>query len=253
MTDRYITISIDDGYSADARVAELLQKYELQGTFYVPAVNCEHAVMTAGEIRELSRQFEIGSHTYNHLSLNVLSDAQAWSEISSGKQWLEDVLGQPVISFCYPRGKFKRGTAALVERAGFLGARTCHFNLHNFPRNPFLWGLSTHASYHSRMIQIRHALLERNFLGMRNFFACYQTATDWQTHFLHALDQVAEHGGIAHLYLHSWEIEEAGEWVKLESVLQGVSRHSLTPVTNGTLYRLWSRFMKPEVSLVPVA
>jgi len=253
MTDRYVTISIDDGYPADAKVADLLHKYALQATFYVPARNPEHPVMTPGEIRELSQQFEIGSHTYNHAALKSLSDGEAWSEISSGKKWLEETLGQPVVSFCYPRGKFNSGTAALVEKAGFLGARTCLFNLHGFPKNPFLWGLSTHAGYHSRMIQVRHAFLEHNFAGIRNFFGYYRGATDWQTHFLHALDHVEEHGGIAHLYLHSWEIEELGEWTKLESVLQAVSRRNLTHVTNGSLYRLWSRFMKPEVSLVSVA
>lgn len=253
MTDRYITISIDDGYPADARVADLLQKYALQATFYVPANNPEYRVMSPDEIRELSRQFEIGSHTYNHVSLNSLTDEQASTEILSGKKWLEEVLGEPVLSFCYPRGKFNRGTPALVEKAGFLGARTCLFNLNGFPKNPFLWGLSTHAFHHSRTIQVRHALLERNFAGIRNFFGYYKGATDWQTHFLHALDHVEEHGGIAHLYLHSWETEELGEWTKLESMLQEISRRDLTRVTNGSLYQLWSRFMKPEASLVPVA
>ncbi|MGA8150813.1 MAG: polysaccharide deacetylase family protein [Terriglobales bacterium] len=253
MTDRYVTISVDDGYPADTKVAGLLQKYALQGTFYVPARNSEYPVMTPSQIRELSQQFEVGSHTYNHASLNSLPDEEARTEISSGKEWLEDILGQPVVSFCYPRGKFNRGTAALVEQAGFLGARTCLFNLHGFPKNPFLWGLSTHAGYHSRMIQVRHAFLERNFAGIRNYFGYYRGATDWQIHFLHALDYVEEHGGIAHLYLHSWEIEEFGEWTKLESVLQAISRRSLTRVTNGSLFQLWSRFVKPEVFLVPVA
>lgn len=252
MPDRYVTISIDDGYPADAKVAELLHKYALQATFYVPARNLEHAVMTPAEIRELSRQFEVGSHTYNHVSLTSVSEAQAWTEIITGKQWLEEILGVPAISFCYPRGKFNAGTVALVEKAGFVGARTCLFNLHTFPKNPFLWGLSTHAGYHSWMIQVRHGILESNFAGIRNFFGYYRGATDWQAHFQHALNHVEKHGGIAHLYLHSWEIEESGEWSKVESVLQDISQRNLTRVTNGSLYRLWSQ-SKPEVSLVPVA
>ena len=240
---RYITISVDDGYPLDSRAANLLAKYELQATFYVPARNPEHSVMPPSEVRELSRRFEIGGHTYNHTPLGRLPEEKAWAEIVEGKKWLEDLLGEPIISFCYPQGKFNRTTPALVRRAGFLGGRTCLFNLHTFPRDPFLWGLSTHACGHSKFIQVRHALLERNFAGIRNFFWDYKGATDWQTHFLHGLDQVEKHGGIAHLYFHSWEIEELRDWHKLELALGAVAKRQLIPVTNGTLFRLWSQPM----------
>jgi len=54
---------------------------------------------------------------------------------------------------------------------------------------------------------------------------------------------VEEHGGIAHLYFHTWEIEELGDWHKLELALRAVGKRQLTPVTNGTLFRLWSQPM----------
>jgi len=239
-SQRYITISVDDGSPQDLRAADLLQKYGLKATFYIPAVNPEHPVMPAGQIRELSRHFEIGSHTYNHKALASLPDEQAWSEIRDGKQWLEDLLVETVASFCYPRGKFNRRTPALVKRAGFLGGRTCHFNLHTFPADPFLWGLSTHACDHSQLNQVRHAVLERNWTGIRNFFSVYKGATNWQTHFFHGLRQVEQRGGIVHLYFHGWEVEERGEWEQLTAALQSAAQSGLTPVTNGTLFRGWN-------------
>jgi peptidoglycan-N-acetylglucosamine deacetylase len=105
MNSRYITVSVDDGYPADSRAADLLNKYGLQATFYIPARNPEHPVMAAGQIRELSRGFEIGGHTYNHAALKSLSTEKAWEEIYDGKRWLEDLLGEPVVSFCYPQGQ----------------------------------------------------------------------------------------------------------------------------------------------------
>jgi peptidoglycan-N-acetylglucosamine deacetylase len=240
MTDRFVTISIDDGDVADVRTAELLHKYGLQGTFYIPARNPERPVMPIGQIQELAAHFEIGAHTLNHAPLKSLSDSDAWQEISQGKQWLEDTIGVPAISFCYPRGKFNRTTPGLVKKAGFLGARTCLFNLHAFPQDPFLWGLSTHACFHSRFIQLRHAALEGNFAGILNFWSIYNGATDWQKHFQYALDHVEQHGGIAHLYLHSWEIEELGQWEQLEAVFAAISRHdNFSKVTNGALFQLW--------------
>jgi hypothetical protein len=49
-------------------------------------------------------------------------------------------------------------------------------------------------------------------------------------------------GGIAHLYLHSWEVDERNEWPKLRRVLQAISsRGDLTPISNGRLFELWHR------------
>ncbi len=240
MPDRFVTISVDDGHVTDFRTAELLKRYGLQATFYIPARNPERSVMNASQIRELASTFEIGAHTLNHAPLKSLPDSQAWMEISEGKRWLEDTIGKPALSFCYPRGKFNGSTPALVKRAGFLGARTCLYNLHTFPRDPFLWGVSTHAYSHSKAIQFRHAALEGNFLGMLHFVRTYNGATDWQQHFCYGLEHVDRHGGIAHLYLHSWEIDELGQWDRLESVFAAISQHKhFSKLTNGALFQLW--------------
>jgi len=240
MIDPFVTISVDDGHPTDLRTAELLTRYGIAATFYIPVKNPEREVLSKAQIRELASRFEIGGHTLNHVALKSLPGDRAWAEVREGKTWMEDVLGAPLISFCYPRGKFDRQSVALVQKAGFLGARTCLLNLHDFPRNPFLWGVSTHACWHSQLIQVRHALLEGNFLGACNFFRVYKGAADWQTQFLHALDHMETHGGIAHLYLHSWEIDANGQWQKLEAVFRSIAeRKALTTVTNGALFKLW--------------
>jgi peptidoglycan-N-acetylglucosamine deacetylase len=241
MRDRFVTISIDDGAMTDFRTAELLSKYGLQATFYIPEKNPERPVMPLSQIRELSQHFEIGAHTLNHVTLTSLPASEAWVEISGSKQWLEDTIGKPAASFCYPRGKFNGSTHSLVKKAGFLGARTCFFNLHEFPRNPFLWGVSTHAYSHSKAIQLRHAAWERNFAGLINFVRTYNGATDWQQHFLYGMDHVEQYGGIAHLYLHSWEIDELDQWDRLEAVFAAISRRDcFDKLTNGALFQLWS-------------
>ncbi len=58
---------------------------------------------------------------------------------------------------------------------------------------------------------------------------------------MRALDYVAEHGGIAHLYMHSWEIDGLGQWKELESVFQAIANQpALVRGTNGDLFGLWS-------------
>jgi peptidoglycan/xylan/chitin deacetylase (PgdA/CDA1 family) len=240
MSDHFVTISVDDGHVTDLRTADLLEKYGLQATFYIPARNSERPVMNASQIREVSGSFEIGAHTMNHVPLKSLSDSEAWNEISGSKQWLEDTTGKPAVSFCYPRGKFNRSTPALAKKAGFLGARTCFFNLHEFPQDPFLWGVSTHACPHSKAIQLRHAAAEGNFAGLLNFMRIYKGASQWQQHFRYGLEHVEQFGGIAHLYLHSWEIEELGQWEQLEAVFAMIaSSDKFHKTTNGALFQLW--------------
>jgi peptidoglycan/xylan/chitin deacetylase (PgdA/CDA1 family) len=240
MSNSFVTISVDDGHPTDLRTKDLLDKYALKATFYVPATNRERPVMSRTEVQQLGTRFEIGGHTMNHVPLKSLAAEKARAEINDGKKWLEDLLGISVSSFCYPRGKFNARIASLVEEAGFLGARTCFFNLNTFPKNPFFWGVSTHASPHSPAIQMRHALLERNFAGAVNYLSVFKASRDWEVHFSHALEYVSRHGGIAHLYLHSWEIENFGHWAKLESVFRAIAANTrLTTMTNGDLYKLW--------------
>jgi peptidoglycan/xylan/chitin deacetylase (PgdA/CDA1 family) len=222
------------------RTAELLAKYGAAATFYVPARNPERRVLAPGQLREIAQHFEIGSHTLNHLPLNTVTGERAWLEISEGKAWLQDVLGKPVISFCYPRGKYTRSIISMVERAGFVGARTCALNRTDFPDSPYRFGVSTQAHNHGRTIQVRHALLEGNFQGVLDYLRVYHAETDWQNHFQHALDRVEAEGGVAHLTMHSWEIDENGDWEKLEAALKMISQRSrLQRVTNGELYAAW--------------
>jgi peptidoglycan/xylan/chitin deacetylase (PgdA/CDA1 family) len=235
----YLTISVDDGHPTDLRTAELLRRHDVKATFYVPATNPERALLAPAELLAIGRDFEIGAHTFGHRSLANLPDTEALREIRDGKDWLEDRLGTAVVSFCYPRGKFNRRTPALVREAGLLGARTCMFNLNALPADPYLSGVSTHAHSHARHVQLRHALLERNFQGARDFITIHRLARDWADHFGAALEWVDRHGGVAHLYLHSWEIEQHDEWEKLEGVLaRAATYRRLTRLTNGELFAL---------------
>ena len=236
----YLTISVDDGHPTDRKTAELLHNLALRATFYIPARNPERMIMSPDEIRVIAKDFELGSHTLNHKPLKTLSYREASSEIHDGKKWLEDLIGNEVVSFCYPNGKFHSGTIKLVEQAGFLGARTCMLNLNSFPHDPFLWGVSTQGYSHSVAVQIRHALLERNFQGILNFILIHKLVQDWSEHFKYAVSFAEKYGGIAHLYFHSWEIEDQGQWLKLENLLKDISKNtSLICITNGGLFKLW--------------
>src|ERR1700756_5209192 len=96
------TTSWDDGHPLDFRIAELLTKYSLAGTFYVPPKNQYCEVMSAAEIRQLSGVFEIGGHTLHHLPVDGLPDSVAREEIVAGKRLLEAIIGKCCRIFSFP-------------------------------------------------------------------------------------------------------------------------------------------------------
>src|SRR5690242_1532099 len=93
-----VTSSWDDGHKYDLRLAHLLKKYGLKATFYISPRNSEWPdadLLTKNEIREVSNDFEIGSHTVTHPRLPTISQSQASKEIIDSKSMLADITGQP--------------------------------------------------------------------------------------------------------------------------------------------------------------
>ena len=119
-----VLTSWDDGHPLDMRVAELLSRYGLQGTFFVPIRNREgRQVMQNELLRELGRDFEIGGHTLTHRYPDGVGDEELAYEIFEGKRVLEDQLGRTVTGFCYVGGRFNAQVTHLVRTAGFTYAR----------------------------------------------------------------------------------------------------------------------------------
>src|SRR5438105_6475174 len=119
----YITTSWDDGHPVDLRVAELLTKYGLLGTFYIP-MTAENGTMTAAQLRELSLVFEIGAHTLHHAVLIGATEQQAWQEIACSKAWVEDNTGVSCACFCPPLGRYESAHLHMIRKAGYLGLRS---------------------------------------------------------------------------------------------------------------------------------
>src|SRR5687768_14224449 len=103
MPETIITTSWDDGHPLDLRIAEMLTRYGLTGTFYIPR-SISTGVMSDVQLRDLSTQFEIGAHTLNHVFLTDTDSATARDEISGSKKWVEDTTGRPCTVFCPPAG-----------------------------------------------------------------------------------------------------------------------------------------------------
>lgn len=221
MTQAVVTTSWDDGHPLDLRVAELLARYGLTGTFYVP-LNCSHRqVMDKQQLlalRELG--MEVGSHTMTHPQLTKISRESAMRELTESKDALESALGERITAFCYPYGAFNPRVSSLVRAAGYrLGRTTVAFRTEK-AFDPRQMPVSFQFVTRSMQVHVRHALKEANFRGLRNWQRLWGCERDLRRLSAAMLDHVLRFGGVLHFWGHSWEIEQLGLWSPLEDVLR---------------------------------
>lgn len=232
------TTSWDDGNPLDQRIADLLTKYGLTGTFYVPIEN-SMPVLAAQQVRQLSEAFEVGAHTVHHAVLTSIPDREAEIEIRESKKQLEDSTGRLCDTFCFPKGRFYRRHLAMVREAGFRYARTVELLATRVPDNRCGLGLiptTVQAARHRWTTYMRNSIKR---LEPRNMFsfAVHVRSRSWAEVARAMMQDVARRGGVFHLWGHSWEIEEQQQWTELELVLRGMQalRMTMPCVSNSKL------------------
>ena len=217
MDEAIITTSWDDGNPLDLKLAELLKKYDIPATFYIPVDNTERECMNSQQIRELARSFDIGGHSYHHEDLTKVYPKEAGREIVEGKKRLEDIIGKEVLSFSYPHGRFNAQLMNIVKEAGFIGARTVMLLTRSI-KDPFKMATMIDVGHWWFTHYILHSLASRDphlslFMLKNNLFS-----KGWEKIALETLRFVVDNGGIWHLWGHSWEVEENKDWAKLEGI-----------------------------------
>lgn len=240
MRNVIVTTSWDDGHPQDAEVAELLERYNLPGTFYIPLDNGVEGkpVMTKESVKQLSKCFEIGGHTFRHRHLTNMPSNVVRQEILEGKKALEEIIAKPVNTFCYPGGKYNQDTIRQVRESGFEGARTVERFRYGFDFNRYEIPTTVHASRHLAVDNIRALILSRNWSELRRYVLVLRMETDFAILAREYFDIVYEKGGVFHIWGHSWEIEEHGLWERLKGVFEHISnRADVSYLVNGQVLK----------------
>lgn len=231
--NKTITTSWDDGHPLDFRIAELLDKYGMKGTFYIPKSNPQNGVMSENEVKLLSNKFEIGGHTLNHVNLKKLDAIDLNAEIEGSYHWLKNTTGKNPVAFCPPFGAYNDSVLASVKRAGFTHVRStqllaCH--------SKDLVAHTTLQMYqHSSFTYAKH-LLKRARINDLLFWLASGSTSDLLKLADYYLNHIDENGGCFHLWGHSWEIEKFNLWKPLEALLQHLAnRNGYTYIENGEL------------------
>ncbi len=122
-----LTMSYDDGHTADRRLLEIFNKYGIRGTFHLNAHNYtkENPSFSPSELTELYKGHEISAHTYSHPFPNSLPREALIQEILKDREVLEKASGYPVRGMSYPFGQYNKDVIALFKSLGMEYSRTC--------------------------------------------------------------------------------------------------------------------------------
>ncbi|MVN22143.1 polysaccharide deacetylase family protein [Mucilaginibacter arboris] len=223
---KIITTSWDDGYPQDLKLADLLDKYNLPATFYIPKTNQEHVVMDEKTIVALSKRFELGGHTLNHVRL--YSNMQAGlleNEIQGCYNWIKDLQGYNPTSFCFPGGVLNKASINAVYNSGFKMIRTTELLSTAVASTYNLSPTTLQVFEHPRVAYLKNTIKRSQY---KNLIAWLTTSCT--TDILKLTDiyinRVMKNDGCFHLWGHSWEIEKYNLWQKLEMVFNRISNIS---------------------------
>jgi len=227
-----VVTSWDDGYPADMKIADLLDRHGLKGTFFVCNENSEgRSVLEKVALRELDKRFEIGIHPSLQARFNTVENQRIDAEICAGKTGIEEIVGHRVDGFAYPLGLVTSYAVESLRKNGVRYARTTENFRIDVGKDPYRVPTTLQIFPHTKQVYIRN-FIKRGHYNRR--WGCFRHAMNngslWDT-----LDSFAEdcsrRDGVLHLWGHSWEIEEYNLWHDLDALFFRLRQFSPIPMT----------------------
>ena len=152
----YFLLSFDDGTIYDRRFVELLNRYNIKGTFnlnsgledfvwyYEDRFPVRRQILS--EIGDLYRDHEIASHSLHHHWLNTLTPPQISREIGGDCETLKRIFGLDDIGFGVPFTACTEREIRLIRRYVRYIRLSEFAETYNLPEDPY--HIPIHALYH---------------------------------------------------------------------------------------------------------
>jgi peptidoglycan/xylan/chitin deacetylase (PgdA/CDA1 family) len=139
---RPVILTFDDGYIDFYTTAyPILRQHGFKAvTYVVPGFLNGPNYMSTAQVQDLDTHgIQVGSHTVSHADLTKVSPAQLNHQLVESRRALEQMVGHPVLDFCYPAGMYNAATAAAVQAAGYQTATTTQPGLTHSMGDRFVW------------------------------------------------------------------------------------------------------------------
>ncbi|MEK6797047.1 MAG: polysaccharide deacetylase family protein [Spirochaetota bacterium] len=141
-----LTLSYDDGKTADRRLAGIMDSNGVRGSFHLNSGFLGDAThITKEEIPMLFARHEVSVHTVTHPHLEYAPAEVIAREILDDRKNLEDITGAPVRGMSYPFGTFNDIVLRMLPSLGIEYARTTvSHNGFSLPDDFLRWGATCH-------------------------------------------------------------------------------------------------------------
>ena len=128
LPEKTVVLTFDDGWKTQYKYAvPILEKYNFTATFFIVTsyINGNYnAYMNWDNLKDLvAHNFDIESHTENHLILTKINSQKLITELTDSKKTLEDKLAIKVIALAYPNYVQNQNVRDVVKSSGYIGAR----------------------------------------------------------------------------------------------------------------------------------
>ena len=142
-------VTYDDGVLQDIRFVELLNQYQLKGTFNLNSLlletefewthesGCIVKRLKIDDIQSLYTGHEIASHTLTHPYMDHLTKEEILHELSKDKANLERIFSKEVKGFAVPFDYYSELIKKCVKECGFEYARISEESYSFRPQNDF--------------------------------------------------------------------------------------------------------------------
>jgi len=142
-------VTYDDGVLQDVRFVELLNKYNLKGTFNLNSELMQNEFewthesglvvkrLRAEDAVSLYKGHEVASHTATHPYMDNLTKEEIICELSTDKTRLESLFSQEVRGFAVPFDYYSELIEECVKECGFDYARISEESLSFKPQNDY--------------------------------------------------------------------------------------------------------------------
>ena len=174
-----VTFSFDDACFQDKKVIEILDKYNLKGTFNLNSgnlgkawknafngVSADCSKIKAQDVKEVYKNHEVAAHTISHPLLTKLSDEEIIYQVEQDRLALSKLVGYDVVGFAYPNGypnADERVAKIIKENTGVKYARTVKFTWDfDMPNDLYLFNPGVYQTSIDRCIE-----LVKEFVSMK--------------------------------------------------------------------------------------
>lgn len=157
-----LTMSYDDGVTADRRLVEIFNRHGIRGTFHLNSGYLgQPGKLEPGEVASLFKGHEVSAHSVSHPSLINLPDSVIVAEMLKDREALEALVGYPVRGMSYPFGSYSQRVMRVLAGLGFEYGRTVvATNAFGVPEDFLAWPATCHHNH--RLMELGQDFLRRD-------------------------------------------------------------------------------------------